>query len=386
MLRLRQVILALSAFACLSLEQFFFLPAAFAQTMQLPPMPAVNITPNPAPTTAPTSSTTPVLPASADVTKVKYYEFKSICLKPEEIKKPLSASVKTKRLALLQEKLKKSEADKNSKLTQQIKSLLIQEHLRQENYNLAEELFKKESANLSESEAVLLSADIDISKNLFRQAKDNLNAFLEKHPKNRDTLEKVAEVYILLQSYTEARMVYEDLSKINTKKDYTEDLCRTSSFDADHSNVEIYCGRLVKKYPKNFLGNIYLGISLRDQEKYKDAVTHFQTSLKIQPSEFASTCLAEVYFLTQEHSKAISQYEESIKIQPLSKRAHLGLANAFAKRSLFTEALEYYKKSCQLGLKPLTEMFTAASTLKSQKSNLTDSYFSEIQACKERPE
>lgn len=382
MLRLNRVILMCCALACLNLIQLMCTGSAEAQAPVMPPIPPINITPTPAPV-VPAPAVTPV---SADPTlKVKYYEFKSICLKPEQLKTSRSESVNTKRLALLNKKLKASEAKKNSTLTTKIKSLIVKEHLQQENFRLAEEYFKKESANFPEDEALLLSSDLDIGKGLLRQARDNLNLYLEKNPKNIPALEKVAQVYILLESYTEARMAYEDLAKINSKKDYTEQLCETSSRGADHLNVDIYCARLIRKYPTNHLGYIYQGISWRDQEKYAEALKQFQLSLKIKPSEFASTCLAESYFLIDQHDKAISQYKESIKIQPLSMRAHLGLANTLVKKNLFSEALEYYKKSCELGLKPLTEMFTVTNILKDQKSNLSDSYFSEIQSCKDRP-
>lgn len=354
-----------------------------AQTLPVPAgpgAPAINVTPTP-----PTTGTSVATPTSADKKKpviIKYYEFKSVCIQPEVEKPVMSEAVKEKRLALIQQKLKKSEETKNKTQIAQIKALLIKEYIKQEKFSKAEELFKKEGVYLSESDQALISADIDVSKNLIRQAKNNLNSYLETHPKDIAAYEKIAEIYTLLGSHTEAKMALEDLSKMNSKKDYTAALCESSVLSADHVYIKYYCGNLIKKDSKNHLAYVYLGISLRDQEKYKEAMQNFKQSLKIKPSEFASTCLAESYALNKDYAMSIKQFEESVKINPNSKRAHLGLANTYVKNNLYPEALEQFKISCKLGLKPLVEMSTAANFLKTQKSELADAYFNEIQSCK----
>lgn len=383
MLRLCLMILALYGLFCLNLRHSFWRNESYAQSFPVPvaplvPAPTISITPN---GTLPATA----VPNSSDKTKKtvpKYYEFKSICLQPEEEKTILSDSIKQKRLSLIKEKLKKSQEAKNNKLTQEIKALLIKEYLKQDNAAEAEDLFKQDGVFLSESEQAVIAADIDIVKKLLRQAKNNLNKYLEAHPKDILALEKLAAIYSLSNNYSEAKIVYDDLSQLNPKKDYTEDLCRVSALNADHSNVTFFCEKLLKQNPKNYLAPIYLGVSLRDQEQYSDAIKSFQSSLKIEPSEFASTCLAESYALNNDLTKAIQQYEESIKIKPESKRSHLGLANAYLKKNLYPEALEQFKMSCRLGLKPISEMSTAAKALKAQKSNFADSYFDAMQVCK----
>jgi tetratricopeptide (TPR) repeat protein len=382
MLRFSLSILVGTSLVCLNLSQ--------AQTFNIPTntgAPPISITPNPptipASSSTPTSSPTLAAPTSNDATPAKkYYEFKSICVRDEQIPVVLSANVKEKRLALIQTKLEKAQTAKNKELTQQIKALQIREYFKQENYVKAEELFLRESINLTETDRMLIATDIDLRKQLPKLAKNNLNKYLETHRSDVLVLEKLAEVYITLGYYTDAVMAYEDLQKMNPKKSYTEALCQTATFNADHSNITLYCHQLQKKQPDNNLADIYLGISYRDQEKYKEAIKSFEKSMKGKPTEFASSCLAESYYLNKEFEKAIVQFETSVKISPSSRRARLGLANTYLKQNLFKEALEQFKESCKLGLLPLIEMSAAANTLRTQKSDLANLYFDEMQKCK----
>jgi len=374
MLRIFVLILAGSFVLCLSLSH--------AQTINVPTgsgAPAISITP-----------TTPSLslgatPVSGDQTKVpikKYYEFKSICVHAEEVPVPVSSSIKEKRLALLKSKLEKAIEDKDNEKMKTIKALLIREYIKQDQLMKAEELFIREGIHLTETDRILIATDIDLNKKLPKLAKNNLNKYLETHQKDILALEKLANVYIILQYYTDAFMVYEDLQKINSKKNYIEALCQSSTLNADHINVTKYCHLLQTKEPKNNMANIYIGISYRDQEKYKEAINSFEKSLKIKPTEYASTCLAESFYLNKDFQKAIEQFHQSVKINPQSKRARLGLANTYLKQNLFKEALEQFKDSCKLGLQPLVEMSAAANQLKVQKSDLANLYFDEMEKCK----
>ena len=351
-----------------------------AQSIGLPPAvgaPPISITP----------AVPPVLsvPASGDLTKVpikKYYEFKSICVREEELPAIMSSSVREKRLALIQNKLDKAAETQNTGQISNLKALLIREHIKQNNFKKAEEIFLREGIHLTETDRVLIATDIDLNKKLLRLAKNNLNKYLIDHQNDFLVLEKLAEIYISLNFFSDAMMTYEDLQKINPKKSYSEDLCRSATLNADHVNVRKFCFELQTKDPKNIMASIYLGISLRDQEKYPEAIKSFEKSMGIKPSEYASTCLAESLYLGKNFTKAIQQFETSVKIKPDSKRARLGLAVTYLKQNLFNEALTQFKEACKLGLQPLVEMSAAANTLKTQKSDLANVYFDEIQKCK----
>ncbi len=379
MLRFSPFIFIGLSWFCLNLSQ--------AQTINLPPgtgAPPISITPTTTSKSALPQGTTSTA-ASSDLSIVpikKYYEFKSICVQDEEVQPSYSAHVKSKRLELIQSKLEKAVTAKNTEQIQQIKSLLIREYIKQKNYSKAEELFLRDSIHLNETDRMLIATDIDLYKQLPKLAKNNLNKYLETHQKDILALEKLAEVYIILGYFTDAVLAYEDLEKMNSKKNYSEFLCQSVTLNADHANVTKYCHQLQKKDPKNNMADIYIGISQRDQEKYKEAIKSFEKSLKLKPTEYASTCLAESYYLNKEYMKAIEQFKVSVEIKPESKRARLGLANTYLKQNLFQEALEQFKESCKRGLQPLIEMSAAANALRSQKSDLANLYFDEMQKCK----
>jgi tetratricopeptide (TPR) repeat protein len=375
MLRFSIAIFAAFSLICLNLSH--------AQTISLPSgtgAPPISITPN---TSQGPSGATPA--TNADPLKVpvkKIYEFKSICVFDEETPLSLSAVVKNKRLELIQSKLEKAAAAKNTEQIQQIKSLLIREYIKQDNYAKAEELFLRDGVHLNETDRMLIATDIDLHKKLPKLAKNNLNKYLETHQQDVLVFEKLADVYIILGYFSDAVLIYEDLEKMNPKKNYSEFLCQSAALNADHTNVTKYCHQLQKKDSKNNMADIYIGISQRDQEKYKEAIKSFEKSLKLKPTEYASTCLAESYYLNNDFAKAIEQFKTSVSIKPESKRARLGLANTYLKQNLFKEALEEFKESCKRGLQPLIEMSAAANSLKSQKSDLANLYFDEIQKCK----
>lgn len=358
---------------------------------QIPSLPVANVAPNTstAPTAVPPLSNQKNSPLvnsaviiSDDKTKVsiiKYYEFKSICEKDEVSIAQLSDNIKKKRIELLKNKIESSGSDTE---ILSLKKLLIKEYIKQNLTKTAEDYLNTQGHKLTEVEQINLSADIDIQKKLYRQAKANLNKYLEAHPKDIESLEKLAEIYNHIGNYTDAKNIYDDLIKLNPKKNYDDYLCQNAALNADHFSTMINCEKVIKSNSKNYYADIYKGISFRNKELYAEAIKHFEKSYTLQKNEFASTCLGEAYFLIKNYEKSSLAYEESIKIKPDSKRAHLGLANALAKRNLHKDALEQYKSSCLLGLKPLTEMTEIANALKIQKNNLANLYFDQIQNCR----
>lgn len=344
------------------------------------PLPTPSATPTPSPTPSPSVSSAVI---SSDPTKIKkYFEFKSICLRDEENTVVFSSALKNKRINLLNTKLEKAQTENKKDTITNVKILLVREYLKQKNVFQAETLFKRDGLSFPLSDQAVLTAEIDIQKNLFRQAKNNLNKYLEMHNSDIAALEKLAEVYNLMNNFTEAKIVYEDLAKINIKKSYAEDFCQNAAYNAEHLNTQLLCEKLLQFNPKNHLAHIFMGISLRDQELYTEAIKQFEKSLKIKKSEFAATCLAESYYLNKNYDKAIEEYQVSIAIKPDAQRAYLGLASSYIKKNMYKEALIQFKQSCKLGLKPLTEMTAAANILRDQKSDLTNTYFDAIMDCK----
>lgn len=400
MLHTKMIISAFIFCICFSLKQI-----SWAQnSLQMPsglPTSSVNVTnpTSPSPPTNPSqnNTATPGLNANEKKDQVplvkKYAERKSICIDLEKESNEIkSENVKKSRIELLLKKREEAKQKNNVSLLNSIHILLIQEYLKQKDIKKAESEYNQVNLNLSDLDRVLISAEIDIFKKLYRSAMTNLNNYLEKNPKEIKVLEQIAKVYKLQENYTSAYTTYEDLSKIvvrppGTKKDYTVYLCETASLNADHTTTEVQCTKLIsKKNEESYLGYAYLGVSLRDQSDYKKASDLFQQSLKIKPNEFASTCLAETLFLLEKYPESIKQYEETILLSPESKRSHIGLAEALSKISSYEKALEQYKKACEKGLKPLASMMEIANKLKAQKLPLATDYTDEIQKCKNRPD
>jgi cytochrome c-type biogenesis protein CcmH/NrfG len=80
------------------------------------------------------------------------------------------------------------------------------------------------------------------------------------------------------------------------------------------------------------LGNLYF-----DGERYDQAVTWYEASLKLDPSAVdVSTDLAVAYYYTQQADRALAQLDRSLKLDPAHLKTLLnqGIIRAFGKQDL----------------------------------------------------
>ena len=80
------------------------------------------------------------------------------------------------------------------------------------------------------------------------------------------------------------------------------------------------------------LGNLYF-----DGERYDQAVTWYEASLKLDPSAVeVSTDLAVAYYYTQQADRALAQLDHSLKLDPAHLKTLLnqGIIRAFGKQDL----------------------------------------------------
>jgi tetratricopeptide (TPR) repeat protein len=93
------------------------------------------------------------------------------------------------------------------------------------------------------------------------------------------------------------------------------------------------------------LGNLYF-----DAERYTDAITWYQASLKINPRDAnVSTDLAVSYYYTNQTDRALRQFDASLAIDPRHTKTMLnvGMVKAFGKQDL-AGAAEAWKQVVQL--------------------------------------
>jgi tetratricopeptide (TPR) repeat protein len=84
--------------------------------------------------------------------------------------------------------------------------------------------------------------------------------------------------------------------------------------------------------PRVQLGNLYF-----DAELYTDAVQWYEDALRLNPKDAnVSTDLGVAYYYTNEPDKAIGQFEQSLKIDPVHTKTmlNMGIVKAFGKQDL----------------------------------------------------
>jgi tetratricopeptide (TPR) repeat protein len=97
--------------------------------------------------------------------------------------------------------------------------------------------------------------------------------------------------------------------------------------------------------PRTQLGNLYF-----DAERYADAVTWYQESLKAAPKNAdVSTDLAVCYYYMNQPDRALEQFEYSLSVDPKHTKTmlNMGIVRAFGKQDL-EGAIAVWKKLIEL--------------------------------------
>lgn len=306
----------------------------------------------------------------------KYSQFMSICRQEKHAEIYMSSDVSKKRLQLLESKLKEN-ATNSTVVMAYLKEFLIQK-----NYKEFDAKYAKHKEALSDEDLVLVNADVELFKKNYPAAVSTLEKYLKDHSKSTRALLKLAEVHKARESYSEARDIYNDLAKENPKLDLSKELCENYMLDSLHRDAETQCFKALQKHPQDYLIPIYLGISYREQELFDKATEQFKASLKIQPSEFAYSCLGELKQIDKKNADALDFFKQALDADSKSYRAHLGIAQSYFAEKKYAESLESYKAACRLNPKDLDGFKKAFKDLNDGKSKFANQFLTEIQNCK----
>lgn len=358
--RISTTLLLLFSFFCLNLSQAQTDPHSGAATPGGLPSTLSQILPSIAPISQPVS-----LDASGKpiVTSGKYEEYQSICRVNEyDIVKYYSDDLKKRRIELLKQKI--SSNDEN---TIKLKLRLLKEYIDQDDKASAKSLIndlKKEKMSTYDNN--ILNALIDFSAKNHSSARMILNKLLSEDQNNIEALRFLAEIYVNIGNYYEASTIYEDLNKL-TNNAYLIQLCESMVLNSANADAEKICQQATNKFPDSPFPLIYEGISHREREEHKKALSVFQKSIKIKPTEMGHVCLAEAHYMKGDFSAAVEQFKAASKINSKSVRAILGLAWTELKLKNNADALSSFKKACLINSKYESEVRKAAKNLAEDK-------------------
>ncbi len=229
-----------------------------------------------------------------------------------------------------------------------------------------------------------------IQKNKYRDAITLLTKNLETNGENIDALYAISYAYRKYTNLYEAKSALQDIIKIErtktkklstVSKKYLIDLCILEVQDSNHNDADDTCKLVIKALPEEISPLIYLAVSYREQERYKEALELLERSLKIKKSEFALTCRAEIYHLQKKPTDAIKAFDASVAIDDQSARAHFGKAMVQYELEKYDEALESFAKACKLDKGYAFQFRKAQAELDKLRNPISEKYYASIKKC-----
>ncbi len=107
----------------------------------------------------------------------------------------------------------------------------------------------------------------------------------------------------------------------------------------------------VAKSPEKARPHNNLGYALKQQGRLKEALAHYQQTVRIDPEFFeAYNNIGNIYMILGKFDKAIENYNMSLKIKPGNPLVHMNMGNAFVQHWQLEKALLHYGEA--ISLKP----------------------------------
>lgn len=97
---------------------------------------------------------------------------------------------------------------------------------------------------------------------------------------------------------------------------------------------------------KDFVEAHYsLGLALRAVNRDRDAIARFETVLEHQPDRYEVYCeLGEIHFGLADYAKALTRFQQAIRVDEASYRAYVGAARTLRRIDKLPEAASMYEK------------------------------------------
>lgn len=307
----------------------------------------------------------------------KYEEYQSICRDNEfDTVLYLNDEIKKKRSLILTSKLQGLDKKNNFLQYRLLKELYDQKNSTDFlNYLNA---FKAESKTNSEKK-IVEAFDL-LAKNDLKKAEQTLVKLLADEPKNIDAMRLLAFIFKIDKNYYEANTLYVDLAKL-TGESTQEYLCEILTLDSQHLEAEKSCKLAHNEQPRNPFPLIYRGISSREKLNYDESITLFEDSIRIKPTEMALTCLGEVFFIKDKMELAESYFQKSLKLNPKSYRAEIGLGWTQIKNKKIDLALATFKRACLLNKIVKVEIKKVYKLLVEEKNKFAPDFIKILDAC-----
>lgn len=153
------------------------------------------------------------------------------------------------------------------------------------------------------------------------------------------------------------------------------------------AQAEVLAKSLIAKHPHIFILHHVLSLSLDGQQKYAEAVSSYQSALKLQAGPLNASkpdlwfnCAIALTHLNR-LDEAVNAYQQAIKIQPNFFEAHGNLGTIFQRQGKFDEAIKSYQTGLKINPQDARGYFNLGTVLrdKGELQAAVDAYQKAIQ-------
>lgn len=188
---------------------------------------------------------------------------------------------------------------------------------------------------------------------------------------NNNRLEMISKLNLLLkkgidyhraEDYSQAKLIYEDILKINPKNFDALHLLGVLEYQCEKYNLSIsLIKKAIKINPKVAFAYSNLGNSLKSINELNEAIENYDFAIKIETKYYeAITNKGATLAQMQRKDEAEKCYLEAIQINPLFEPAYMNLAELYKTQVRLKKARECYEKVIKINSKNFDAYFNLA--------------------------
>ncbi|WP_457572120.1 tetratricopeptide repeat protein [Desulfovulcanus sp.] len=207
--------------------------------------------------------------------------------------------------------------------------------------------------------ALILKGDIYLKKEDFAQAEYFYKQASAKNPIYLEPLQKLADLYELIDAFDKKL-------KILKKMDNLSSVNHQRKIEIGHTYIQLnqeeeakeYFQKAIKqveKQAKDMLSNTYMEIAHKIKEKRPDICSHYiAKAIEVKGTNLSRKDLwmfNEIGISLRRQNKweeAIRYYKKALEIAPLDPGLHYNIGMAYAQGKKFYKAVEYFQKSLEI--------------------------------------
>ncbi|MDX1628015.1 MAG: tetratricopeptide repeat protein [Fulvivirga sp.] len=181
------------------------------------------------------------------------------------------------------------------------------------------------------------------------KALEQFTNILQTHPQNYAAIMRLAEIHFSDKKYSKS------VQYLYLGIDIVERFLEQQEVKIEKNKKVFTPGQLHRAQDtrdryKRDLASLYhlLGMNYNRQKKYRQAISHFQTALKLHQKSSTYVDLALAYFQTQNHAAGVSALHQAIAQDSTFSKAYYNLGNFYNRSEQTDSAVYYYQQALRI--------------------------------------